>query len=581
VSLWDRFEQIWIVDTEYTATPGEHVIPICLVAHEVKTNKRVHLWQDELKVCPYPLDGRSLVVAYANTAELGFHLSCGWGLPERTIDLYAEFRCLTNICKPPRYLRVADNNGTPSANLLGAAAYFGLPHIDSTEKEFYRELCIRGGPFTNEEREGILRYCAEDVELTVKLWHKMSTRITNEGQALLRGDYTKAVARMEWVGIPLDMELWKRLEDRWDDVRRHFISLENHKFNCVYEGTTFKQNRFQEYLTSLGIIWPITETGRPVLRDETWGQEIRRHPELEPLWRLYQMVNELRPREFSIGKDGRNRVQLRPFSATTGRNQPKKDFLFGAPSWMRNLVQPPLGKALLYADWSGQEFAIAAALSKDPRMSEVYQSDDPYLAYAKLVNAAPPEATKETHKAIRDVFKIVNLQTLYGATVHGLSKSMKCDKTTAQMRLNQHKALFPKFWEWIDMEVSKAVHRGYICSRRGWRMEIRDHSNPRAILNFPMQATGVDLLQQVCRRLTDGEGGIDVCAPVHDCILAEVDIQDVDDGVRFLEFEMRKAGQDILGYEVKAKAETICHPQHLNPGKGDETWNEILKVLNS
>ena len=52
-----------------------------------------------------------------------------------------------------------------------------------------------------------------------------------------------------------------------------------------------------------------------------------------------------------------------------------------------------------------QEFGIAAALSGDPLMMEAYRSGDPYLAFAKQAGAAPPDATKATHKAVRDQFK--------------------------------------------------------------------------------------------------------------------------------------------------------------------------------
>jgi hypothetical protein len=147
------------------------------------------------------------------------------------------------------------------------------------------------------------------------------------------------------------------------------------------------------------------------------------------------------------------------------------------------------------------------------------------------------------------------------------------------MRLNQHKALFPTFWTWINTAVSEAIHRGVMVSRTGWCMHIREDSNPRAILNFPMQSTGVDLLQRVCTRLTE-EGGMDVCAPVHDCILAEVDICDAEEGMHYIEDMMREAGQHLLGYDFKAKAEIIRHPAHFNPGRGEDTWAEILKVLN-
>jgi len=52
-----------------------------------------------------------------------------------------------------------------------------------------------------------------------------------------------------------------------------------------------------------------------------------------------------------------------------------------------------------------QEFGIAAALSRDPNMMAAYASGDPYLAFAKQCGAAPADATKQSHKAVREQFK--------------------------------------------------------------------------------------------------------------------------------------------------------------------------------
>lgn len=44
----------------------------------------------------YALDDGSLFVAYFASAELGCHLALGWPLPAKLLDLYVEFRVLTN-----------------------------------------------------------------------------------------------------------------------------------------------------------------------------------------------------------------------------------------------------------------------------------------------------------------------------------------------------------------------------------------------------------------------------------------------------------------------------------------------------
>ncbi len=59
------FHQVWAVDFEFIARPGERPNPICLVARELKSGKLIRLWQDELRrpVPPFPIDGSTLFVA--------------------------------------------------------------------------------------------------------------------------------------------------------------------------------------------------------------------------------------------------------------------------------------------------------------------------------------------------------------------------------------------------------------------------------------------------------------------------------------------------------------------------------------
>src|SRR5947209_8445319 len=98
---------------------------------------------------------------------------------------------------------------------------------------------------------------------------------------------------------------------------------------------------------------------------------------------------------------------LSPFSSRTGRNQPSNTrFIFGPSVWFRGLIKPTPGTGLAYIDWSGQEYGIAAALAGDERMMADYQSDDPYLTFAKRLGLAPADATKKTHPAEREAFKV-------------------------------------------------------------------------------------------------------------------------------------------------------------------------------
>jgi hypothetical protein len=147
------FRQIWLFDFEFVANPGENPEPICLVAWELRSGRKVRRWRDEFgPTPPYPTGPDALFVAFYASAEIGCHLALGWPVPERVLDLFTEFRNRTN--------------GVPSENgsgLLGALAYHGLDGIGAVEKDEMRTLILRGGPWSDAEQAAILDYCESDV----------------------------------------------------------------------------------------------------------------------------------------------------------------------------------------------------------------------------------------------------------------------------------------------------------------------------------------------------------------------------------------------------------------------------------
>ena len=96
-----------------------------MVAHEQRTGRTIRVWADELAAMPAPpfsTGPDALLVAYYASAEMGCYLALGWSPPARLLDLYAEFRCLTN------------GRDVPCGNgLLGALSAFGLDGIDAAE----------------------------------------------------------------------------------------------------------------------------------------------------------------------------------------------------------------------------------------------------------------------------------------------------------------------------------------------------------------------------------------------------------------------------------------------------------------
>ncbi len=149
------FRQVWAVDFEFIARPGERPEPICMVARELYGGAVVRLWQDELcrRTPPFPIDKRALFVAYFASAELGCFKALGWPVPARILDLYAEYRVQTNGLATPC-----------GRGLLGALKVHGIEAMSKAAKAGMRELILAGGPYSAEDRAAILDYCQDDVD---------------------------------------------------------------------------------------------------------------------------------------------------------------------------------------------------------------------------------------------------------------------------------------------------------------------------------------------------------------------------------------------------------------------------------
>jgi hypothetical protein len=320
------------------------------------------------------------------------------------------------------------------------------------------------------------------------------------------------------------------------------------------------------------------ESGRLDLSDDTFRQMARANPLVSPLRELRSSLSEMRLADLAVGRDGRNRTLLSPFRARSGRNQPSNSkFIFGPSVWLRGLIQPPPGHGVAYIDWEQQEFGIAAALSGDANMKAAYFSGDPYLAFAKQAGAAPAGATKATHKAAREQFKACVLAVQYGMGEESLAHRIGQPPIQARHLLRLHRETYRTFWQWSDASLDFAMTRGYLHTVFGWCIHVGADSNPRMLRNFPMQATGAELLRLACCLGT--ERGIEICAPVHDAVLICAPIDRLGADVARMREAMREASAIVLnGFELGTDADVIVHPNRFSDERGAVMWERVMTL---
>jgi hypothetical protein len=544
-----------------------------MVAKELTTGATMRLWRDELCGPPPPFltEPGALFVAYYASAEISCLLELGWPLPARILDLFAEFRCVTNGTKVPC-----------GAGLVGALVASGLESTSTAQeqekrKDTMRKLVLRGEPWTAAERQDILAYCESDVLALERLLPVMAPRI-DWPRALLRGRYMRAAAVMERTGVPVDVELHAALVQHWGGIRKHLVAAIDKDYH-VFEGQTFKHDQFADYLARHDIPWPRLETGKLDLKDETFRQAAKAHPEIAPLHELRSTLSQLRLNELAIGSDHRNRTLLSAFRASSGRNAPSSTaFIFGPATWLRSLIRAAPGRAIAYTDYCQQEFAIAAALSGDANMLGAYQSGDPYLAFAKRAGAVPADATKATHGPQRELYKTCALAVQYGMGAETLAERINQPEIVARNLLGDHRQVFRQFWEWSDAAAHRFNLVGELQAVFGWRLRNGTDKSERTARNFPMQANGAEMMRVASWRMT--EGGINVCAPVHDAFLIEAAASEIDQVVEAAQMHMAAASRAVLaGFELRSDAKVYRHPERYSDPRGAHMFEIVTGLL--
>jgi hypothetical protein len=569
------FKRIMAVDFEFefgghdsaaaASRSGERPRPVCMVAKDLISGETWRLWRGQFESAPpFPLDNDTVLIAYYASAELGCFIALNWLQPKFVLDLFTEFRARTNGLQT-------------GASLVAAATHFGIDGADANAKQGMVARILQGGPWSADDRLEILRYCESDVLLLERLLPGMLSRI-DLPHALLRGRFMKAAAAIEWNGTPIDTETLELLRRHWTAIQDELIAEIDHSYG-VFDGRSFRQERWREWLNANGIPWPTTETGQLKLTDRTFREMAKVHPAVSPMRELRSALSEMRLSDLAVGADGRGRTILSAFASRTGRCQPSNTkYIFGPSVWLRNLIQPPPGYGVVYLDWCQQEHGIAAVLSGDSAMQAAYLSGDPYLEFAKQAGAVPADASKKTHNAERELFKQCALAVGYGMEAKSLAQRIGKPEIVARDLLRSHRETYRRFWQWSDAVVDRAMLLHPLLTVFGWPIRIGSDPNPRSLRNFPCQANGAEMLRLAACFAT--EQGVEVCALIHDAVLIAAPLDQLDHDIERMRAAMAKASRVVLdGFELRTDVHVVRYPDRYQDQRGEVMWQRVMKLV--
>ena len=588
ISDWRELPQreIWDVDFEYYPGPGkanggrdgDPVTPLCLVAYEMRSGRTVRLWQDEFgPFPPYSLGGDSLVMGYMISAEFGCHLALGWGEPACSLDPYIEFRHYVNDGAAK-----AEDREKGFFSINGALRYFCEDEIDVTHKKDMRDRILQGPPFTAQERQEILAYCADDTRALARLVPHIIPTIRSLPHALFRSKFQWATAQQERRGVPLDLPLLTRIRNRWDDIRLDLVQELDRPFG-IYEiedgQAHWRNDRFVDYVRRNQMSWPKLDSGALDTRDQTFRDMAGKYPQIEQLRELRYSLSKLRLNDLSVGADGRNRALLGAYGTKTGRNAPSNSkFIFGPAKWLRFLIAPPPGRALVHRDYCQQEVRIAAVLSGDTALLEACEGGDVYLGMAQQLGFLSESMNDAERDAVRTLFKTVVLGIQYGLGAKSLAVRAGISPYEACEILARLRARFRVFEDYAKCVLDHAGVQLEVGTPLGWYMQCPSHINPRTVRNFPIQSTAAEILHVAC--VLAERRKIQIVAPVHDALMAEAALSEIEEASAALDRVMRDASAIVLrGYELPTEFKIILPGEHYYDKRGAAMWNTVDRLV--
>ncbi len=526
------------------------------------------------------------------------------------IDLYLEYRCLTNhnndlaygkqyikgrviftTPRPPKWEREeseafnkdGEDHHTPQHSLASATFKLLDRLIDTDEKNRFRNIIIQADAAEIEKsKEEILRYNESDIanlfdifKATVKKFEELGYQPKTWLQhALKRGEYAALTAYMLNRGYPVNHTKINKLTRNIPHILKvaaeECIKYLPDSFEYVEKEDKYKKKEkaIRGWIIEQGKPhWRQTDKKRVSISNDAFHDWFDSRSEgfggaFCGYLKTNSSLNGFKPgseKKFSdfVGADGRVRPYFNIYGAQSSRSQPGSvGFIPLKSHWMRNFIEPQGNMAIVELDYSSQEFLIAAIVAEDKAMIEAYQSGDVYLAFAKTAGLVPPDATKSSHKKTRDLCKSFVLGISYEMGAPSLAAKMSADtgevvtETKAQEYIDLFRSVYSDY-----AYFKKYTCENYECGSSielmdGWIMW-GDNDNRRSVLNMPIQGTGAVIMREAVKLCH--ERGINIIFTHHDALFAEIQYCDIS-RMRLFNSTMVEAFHNVLSKDFKTIA---------------------------
>jgi len=288
-----------------------------------------------------------------------------------------------------------------------------------------------------------------------------------------------------------------------------------------------------------------------------------------------------------LGLDDRLHTQFLQSGTTTGRMAGANPNLQNIPirtergRLIRNAFIAPEGYTLVSLDYSQVELRIAAILSADTKLCEIFRSGrDVHQEVASAVFGVPADSVDSE---MRRSAKIINFGILYGMGVNALRAQLGTSTAQAHTFYEDYFKTFSGLTEFLESTKGAARRQGYTETLFGRRREFSGMKSvfpnvraqaERMAINAPIQGTSADVIKLAMVRieefLTIEKLKIDVhlILQVHDELVFEIKSEKVNE----LTLKIQKIMESILTPEESHQVPLLVQP------KQGKNWGEMTPL---
>jgi DNA polymerase-1 len=462
---------------------------------------------------------------------------------EKLTELYKmlEFRTMTERVKMLLKKSEGKNNLSPVEIKAKTEV--------AEDKQLQLALWVIDSNLTNPNMEDVFNFTK--TETAEDAWKVVDVEIDKRNERKVYEDIEKpllpVIEAMNAYGVKIDKKELKRLSETYHvelaKFEKKIWEMSGEEFNInspkilgeiIFQKLSLGEKRQKK-----------TSTGNFSTKESELEKLRDKHPIIEHILDYRELQKLLSTYIDSLPKLLDDNSRLHPTflqaGTTTGRmgcinpnlqNIPIKSALGRA---IRNAFIAEKGFSLLSLDYSQIELRIAAILSEDKKLIDIFKNgEDVHTGVAARMFKIPPA---EVDKEMRRKAKTINFGVLFGMGVSALKTNLKTDRAEAQEFYNNYFQTFSGLAAYLDQVKADAERKGYTETMFGRRRYFAGFksslpfiraSAERMAINAPIQGTEADIVKISMKRVDDfiKEKGwhddVRLVLQVHDEIVYEV-----------------------------------------------------------